>query len=379
MRITYLMESVGATGGNVVLFHHMEALARDGHQVRLLSPYGQTDWAAGTLEQNSQPRGYDGAWRLAKAAQRRLRRSFPGLERSAQRAFHGDPLQHWAKITRRLVSNWRDADITIATHSFTAHAAALVANRSRAFYHMQGYEPWFSEDQRFQAIAELSYKLPLIKIANCQWLREQVQKLSRDEVKLVRPGLDHGVFHPRDEMASRREQRAARNQVRIVSYADPRPFKGWRESLEAMRQVFAEAGARYEIQWTVFGSLTDTGTAVPLEHRGFLTHAQLAELYGDADLVFVPSWFESFPLQPIEAMSCGAAVVTTRLGTGDFARHDDTAAVVEPRDPAALARAILGLIEDPARRRRIADNGQQEALRFTWEQSAAEVKRALGL
>jgi glycosyltransferase involved in cell wall biosynthesis len=382
MRINYLMESVGTTGGNVVLFHHMEALADDGHDVRLLSPYGETHWIPGTLttvERAGERPGYRGLWNLAKTAQHLLRRSFPGLEKKLQAAFNGDPWEHSAKITRRLVSNWRDADVTIATHSFTAHAAALLSNRTRAFYHMQGYEPWFSDDARFQAIAELSYKLPLAKIANCQWLRERIQSISRDEIRLVRPGLNHKVFYPREQLASNRSERVRNNQIKVVSYADPRPFKGWRESQEAMRQVFAELSGSYKVDWTVFGNITGGDAGVPVTYRGFLSHAQLAELYSEADLVFLPSWFESFPLQPLEAMSCGAAVITTGIGTEDFARNDQTAVVVEPRNPAALARAVIELTRDAERRRRISANGLNEAKRFTWEQSAAEIKSALGV
>src|SRR4051812_38436872 len=208
MRIVYLVESIGQTGGHIVLCRHMEALAREGHEVRLISPYGQTSWVAGTMNHSAKAHGYDGLWRLAKGVQRRLRGFYPALEKRAQRFFNGDALQHSAKITRRLVANWPGADITIATHSFTAHAAALLSNRTRAFYHIQGYEPWFSEDGEFRAIAELSYKLPVTKIANSQWLREQVQKVSTDEVRLVRPGLDHHVFYPRQEAAKRRAQRA---------------------------------------------------------------------------------------------------------------------------------------------------------------------------
>jgi glycosyltransferase involved in cell wall biosynthesis len=105
----------------------------------------------------------------------------------------------------------------------------------------------------------------------------------------------------------------------------------------------------------------------------------LAELYSEADLIFVPSWFESFPLQPIEAMACGTAVVTTKIGTEDYARDNDTAIVIEPRNSNSLAFAIINLINDVDLRNRISRAGLRESQKFTWEHSAKEIKSAFGL
>jgi glycosyltransferase involved in cell wall biosynthesis len=347
----------------------------------MLSPFGETQWLPGILDGVEAGRllGYDGIWGRVKTVQTKLHKALPGLERNIMSAFRGDAFQRSVDITRRLLSKWRESDITVATHSFTAHAAALVSNRTRAFYHMQGYEPWFSDDRLFQSIAELSYKLPLIKIANCQWLIDKVGLLSRDDIKLVHPGLNHDVFYPRQEFSCKRIERAQKGQVKIVSYADPRPFKGWRESQEAMHRVFQSLNGEFDIDWTVFGSIDSGDIGLPVTYRGFLSHSQLAELYSEADVMFVPSWFESFPLQPIEAMSCGAAVVTTQIGTEDYARNEETALVVEPRDSEALAAAVIGLARCRVRRQRIAAGGMHEAQRFTWEQSTAEIKFALGL
>ena len=54
MKITYLLGSVGITGGNIVLFHHMEALSQHGHEVVALSPYDRLVWTPGTLEKLSE-------------------------------------------------------------------------------------------------------------------------------------------------------------------------------------------------------------------------------------------------------------------------------------------------------------------------------------
>ena len=101
----------------------------------------------------------------------------------------------------------------------------------------------------------------------------------------------------------------------------------------------------------------------------------LAELYCSCHVAVNPSWYESFPLPPMEAMACGTAVVTTPYGTEDYARHELTALVTLPRDVNSLATNITRLLEDNVLRRQLADAGRHEALRFTWEEAAATAER----
>lgn len=378
MKITYLLGSVGPTGGNIVLFHHMEALSRRGHQVVALTPYERRVWTPGTLERLSATPtlGYGGAWGVLKRAQRWMKKNAAPLEKYLMSLYTRRPLQNANWMTQRLVDRWEPSDITIATHSFTTHAAALLSNRTRAFYHMQGFEPWFDPDPDFTAISELSYRLPLTRMANCIWLRDKVQEFAQNSSALVRPGVNHGVFNPKRDTAGKY---ADIKEFRIVSYADSRPLKGWAESIEAMQTVYRRLFGKIDIKWSVFGGISSGDIGIPVEYRGYLTHAQLAELYSEAHLVFVPSWLESFPLQPLESMACGAAVLTTRIGTDDYARHGETAWVIPPRDANALAEAIIGLVENPDTLLALAMNGLEEAKKFTWEKSFSELAEIIGV
>ncbi|MFE5025539.1 glycosyltransferase [Streptomyces sp. NPDC056656] len=73
--------------------------------------------------------------------------------------------------------------------------------------------------------------------------------------------------------------------------------------------------------------------------------------YRQADLVVLPSRWEGMALAPLEAMACGRPVVVTDV---DGARESLPAGLasdclVPPDDPAALARALTGLLRDPHR------------------------------
>ena len=71
------------------------------------------------------------------------------------------------------------------------------------------------------------------------------------------------------------------------------------------------------------------------------------ELMRASDLVVLPSLSEGLPITLVEAMALGRPVVTTRVGgIPEVVEDGVTARVVPPRDPEALAGAILELLAD---------------------------------
>lgn len=71
--------------------------------------------------------------------------------------------------------------------------------------------------------------------------------------------------------------------------------------------------------------------------------------------VFVhPSWAEAFPYVILEAMSLGRPIIASDVGgVGEAVVDGESGLLVTPRDDAALARAIMEMLDDPGRRARI--------------------------
>lgn len=86
-------------------------------------------------------------------------------------------------------------------------------------------------------------------------------------------------------------------------------------------------------------------------------------------MVICPSWYESFPLPPLEAMACGTPVVTTRIGTEDYAFNEKNCLVVPPRNPKAMAEAILRLLDDESLQERFKKEGLKTARQFTYDRT----------
>jgi glycosyltransferase involved in cell wall biosynthesis len=85
--------------------------------------------------------------------------------------------------------------------------------------------------------------------------------------------------------------------------------------------------------------------------------------------VAAPSRGEGFGLAVLEAMACGAPVLTTNR-TALPEVGGDAVAYTEP-DAESIAVALRALLGDPQRRAALAEAGHARALEFTWAASAA--------
>jgi glycosyltransferase involved in cell wall biosynthesis len=100
-------------------------------------------------------------------------------------------------------------------------------------------------------------------------------------------------------------------------------------------------------------------------------------LLAAADLVVVPSRWEARALIIQEAMRAGRPVVATRVGGTLELTGADGAILVPPEDPAALADAVVAVLDDPALASRLGAVAQQRSVRFPSQQDAIRAALAI--
>lgn len=97
-----------------------------------------------------------------------------------------------------------------------------------------------------------------------------------------------------------------------------------------------------------------------LRFAGALSEQALAKAYHEADVVVVPSLFESFGLTAVEAMIHGKPVIASDVGgLAEIVVAESTGILVPPSDPRALAEAMVRLASDPELRSAMGRAGRQ--------------------
>lgn len=122
-----------------------------------------------------------------------------------------------------------------------------------------------------------------------------------------------------------------------------------------------------------FGDMRQTARTFGIESRtvctGRLSVADMRALYSHADLFVFPSIYEGFGLPVLEAMACGAPVITSAT-TSLPEVAGDAALLVNPEDVEALADAMVRLVDDQDLRDVMRARGFERVTHFTWAGAA---------
>lgn len=368
MRISYLLTGFGRSGGSFVLYRFMDELVLRGHDVFVITPKSALRWRLGQSQELMVRESPPGVLRGLVLKMPALRRILRGLHARVH------PPAGVEMITRGLLAHWVASDVTVSTMFWTAFAGWALCDRTAAFYHMQGYEELFFADAGRRAIARGSYSLPLRLIANSSWLGEQIRRRFGRPSDLLTPGVDTEVFKPQGDIDAMYDGKGER--LNVLTCYSSAPLKGWDDAVEAMRIVAKEVG-RERLNWMIFGGTPPRVPGLNVVHCGRAYGSELASLYAQSHVVFMPSWFESFPLPPIEAMACGRAVVVTQHGVEDYARDGVNARIVPPRNVDLMARAIVGLLLNRGEAVRLAKAGVKTATEHTWSAATDRLERLL--
>ena len=216
----------------------------------------------------------------------------------------------------------------------------------------------------------------------------RVLGVDKGKIDVAYHGVDHRLFHRPDEVqVSRVTARLGlhgRPYVAFLGSLTPRKnapalVSGWAMAVADLSDppalVLAGGGG-----WSQ--ELDEAVARVPSHLRlvrpGYLPFADLTGFLGGALVVAAPSRGEGFGLPVLEAMACGAPVLTTyRTSLPEVG--GDAVAYTEP-DADSIAVALRVLLDDPERRTALGLAGYARAQDFTWAASAtahvASYKRA---
>ena len=254
-----------------------------------------------------------------------------------------------------------DSDILLATAWQTAYFANRLPNRKgNKFYLVQSDESiWAREKEK----AHATYCMPFKKIVVSTWLKDIMKNKYQQEANILLNPVNKSLFYRKTENLS--------SVFRVCFLHHDYEFKGYKEAMEAVKIVRSR---NYKIEPVVFGEkiqdpsplYEDAGFRFEYHYRP--TGEALRQLYTSCGIYMCASWHEGSGLPGMEAIACGAALVTTDTGgSRDYALDGETALVSPPRQPEQLANNLVRIISDESLRFKLVEKGAQKIGEHTWD------------
>jgi D-inositol-3-phosphate glycosyltransferase len=205
-----------------------------------------------------------------------------------------------------------------------------------------------------------------------------------EQIEVVPCGVDLDLFHPKPRASSRKRIGAGTNGTLLLYVGRFAPEKGLARLIQALakpmpirdlRLIVVGGDGPRDPAWQRMVELSRAcGVADRVEFRGRVEQAELPWYYSAADLLSVPSSYESFGMAALEALACGVPVASTRVGAMEELLQDpQNGRLAQDFSPEAMARAIADIVLDspgtPLKREAI----RNSVRRYGWPQIAQEM------
>ncbi len=204
----------------------------------------------------------------------------------------------------------------------------------------------------------------------------RLYEVSPSRVEVIAPGVDLDLFKPTNKQAARDSLGVLEDNV-VLYVGRLEPIKGVDILVQAVADLDMVGSTRLLIVGgdrgtvspagglgTLAGSL---GIAEKVTFTGPVPQSELPTYYGAADVLVLPSHYESFGLVALEAMACGTPVVVSRVGgLKTFVRNGESGYLIPWRCPDPFSEQIEVMLANPSLRSAMGAAALETARRMGW-------------
>jgi len=269
-------------------------------------------------------------------------------------------------VIRNLTSKYiPGGDAVVAVGWQTAEAVAdLPPEHGRKFYLLQSFETYFSQKRRILT----TYHLPLKKIAVSGWIINEINLIGEGCL-----GPLANAVHP-EEFFIETPSPERTNDVLMIYH--PHKIKGAKDGIVVLGRLKRK---RPELQAVMVASRRPLHR-IPAWIKVIVRPSidELRHLYNASKVFLHTSYWEGWPLPPMEAMACGCAVVAfANRGVLEYLIDQENALLGPVGDVDMLTQKVFSLLESDQMQRHIARQGFETVQRFNWMECTRRLEQYL--
>jgi D-inositol-3-phosphate glycosyltransferase len=203
-----------------------------------------------------------------------------------------------------------------------------------------------------------------------------------DKIRIVPCGVNFGLFKPLDKASARRYLAFSTDDGIVLYVGRYAPIKGLDRLFKTFRNLMHLSHLRLVMvggdgeHSPMFRQLQSKAKALHIENRlmfaGRVDQETLPQYYSAADVLVVPSYYESFGLVALEALACGTPVVTTPVGAMEkIVQNGVTGYVATDSDPQHFAERIEAILLKQRQNSLSPSKIRASVSEFTWSRSTS--------
>lgn len=222
------------------------------------------------------------------------------------------------------------------------------------------------------------------ELAQLQWLYDADSR----KISIIPPGVDPCRFYPIPADEAKEFIGLSSEKTMLLFVGRIEPLKGVDTLIHAMA-ILKERGflSKHPFCLSVIGGDPESngsfgndemtrlhemrqtfGVSDMITFLGKRSQETLPYYYSAAEVVIVPSFYESFGMVALEAMACGTPVVASQVGGLAFLVQDGLNGYTVPvNEPEKLADRIMELLVNQDLRRRLGENAATFAKQYAWD------------
>ena len=326
LHITYVMTWTGVCGGSKIILEHANKLTSRGHKITLISHDKKPIW-------------------------------FPLDERIE---FIEVP---WENV---LCESIPKCDLIVVTYWREIYEAIEQQIAPVIYFEQGDFHLFDLENADSRTIEYIKRQFDTVKFVYTvsSFAKEKIFEIYHHDAKVIPNAVDDRIFYCKDE---KKENEIIK--IALIG-SENSDFKRIKNIFKALENVRNE-GYNCEINWIT----PDEPKTSKIKAIVNPDQMVIGDTLRGADIYICASNYESFCLPVLEAMTCGAAVITTNNGGNmDFVNNNENAILIEKDNVKDIENKVKLLIDNKKLREKLSRNAIKTSKQYSWDKTINEIE-----